>query len=410
MRLSHAEIIAVGSELLDGAHPDSNSLHLSRWLGDLGIAVRAKHVVADAREAIAAALRTSLARSPLVFCTGGLGPTWDDCTREAAATALGRRLRPDPAMVAHIRRRYKGRAMPAVNLRQADRLAGAQWLNNHHGSAPGQWCAAGNGRFLVLLPGPTHEMEAMFHQAVLPRLRRLAPAPAATRLLRVAGMGESAVDERIEDLCRTVPGLQVTILANSEPAVELHVRGERKAADQLVRQLRARLGNAIFARRPLPLAKIVGEALRARGHTVAAAESCTGGMVGAQLSAIPGSSRYFLGGVIAYSNDVKRQWLGVPAALLRRHGAVSAACAAAMANGVRQKMGADWGIAVTGIAGPGGGSAAKPVGTVYIGLSRAGHPAETHALRLTGDRDVVRRWSAHHALNDLRLRLLGGRD
>ncbi|MGH9518579.1 MAG: molybdopterin-binding protein, partial [Terriglobales bacterium] len=314
MRLTHAEIIAVGSELLDGAHPDSNSLQLSLWLANLGICVRAKHVVTDEPEAIAAALRTSLARSPLVLCTGGLGPTWDDCTREAAATALRRSLRPDPRMLAHIRRRYKGRAMPIVNLRQADRLTGALWLHNHHGSAPGQWCRAGQGRFLVLLPGPTREMEAMFRDQVLPRLRRLAPAPLAARLLRVAGLGESAVDERVADLCRTPPSVQVTILANSEPAVELHIRGERRAADRLARQLRARLGSAVFASQPLPLAEVVGNALLAHGDTVAVAESCTGGMLGAQLSAIPGSSRYFLGGVIAYSNEVKRQLLGIPAA------------------------------------------------------------------------------------------------
>lgn len=403
----HAEILTIGSELLDGVHADSNSLQLSRWLAELGIAVRAKMVVPDQHEIIAEAMRTCLARSALVICTGGLGPTWDDCTREAAARALGRTLQRDPRILAQLRRRYRGRSMPVSNLRQADRLAGAQWLRNDHGSAPGQWCPISTGRrVLVLLPGPPRELEAMYREQLVPRLRRLAAAPGSVRLMRVAGLSESAVDDQVGDLCRAPQGLRVTILATSEPAVELHIQGELRAINRLGRQLRLRLGDAIFSQRHESLAAVVGRRLQYLDQRVAVAESCTGGMLGAQITSAPGASAVFAGGVIAYSNAVKRRLLQVPASVLHRHGAVSAECAAAMASGARLRLGADWGVSVTGIAGPSGGTAAKPVGTVFIGLSRAGKPGWAREIRLAGDREVIRRWSAHHALNDLRLQLL----
>lgn len=406
--LVHAEIVTIGSELLDGAHADTNSLQLSRWLAELGIPVCAKCVLPDARDTIAEAMRDGLSRSGLVICTGGLGPTWDDCTREAAAEALGSRLRRDPRMLAHLRKRYRGRPMPLANLRQADRLEGASWLHNSCGSAPGQWCPAGEGRVIVLLPGPPRELESMFRQQLRPRLQRLAPSKPAVRMLRVAGLSESAVDDLVGELCRNPTDLQVTILATSEPAVELHLHGQRRAADQLARQLQKRLGSALFSRRPETLAAVVGKQLQEKRQSVAVAESCTGGLVAAQITATAGASGYFSGGIIAYDNEVKRRLLGVPDAVLRRHGAVSAECATAMAQGVRMRLKTDWGISVTGVAGPSGGSVAKPVGTVFIGLSGADGPATVHALRLTGEREVIRRWSAHHALNDLRLRLLGG--
>lgn len=411
----YAEIFAIGSELLDDAHLDTNSLFLSRELATLGISLLRKAVLPDDPAVIASALATSLRRVPLVVCCGGLGPTADDRTREAAARALHCGLHRDPRVVARLRRRFRryGRAMPANNLQQADRLACAEWLPNPRGSAPGQWCRSPGG-WLVLLPGPPAEMQAMFVRHVRPRLRALgASAVCFTRVLSLFGLPESEVDARVAPLYTRVQNPSTTILATSAPAIELRFRATagsaaaaRRFADGLAREAAAVLGEHVFSRDQESLAAVVGRLLAACSETVAVAESCTGGLLGSWLSAVPGASEYFLGGAISYSNALKRTLLGVPPRVLRVHGAVSAACARAMAEGVARRCAADWGVAITGIAGPTGGTSAKPVGTVFVALARRGEPGVVVPLALRGDRDTIRRFSAQWALHHLRLRLL----
>lgn len=411
-----AETIAIGSELLGAERVDTDSLYLTRALAALGIEVVRKTVVPDDEAAIAGAMREGLARVPLVLCSGGLGPTEDDRTRAAAARALGRRLVRDPAAVARLRARFhrRRRPMPDINLRQADRLQAAEWLPNALGSAPGQWCAA-RGRILVLLPGPPRELQHVFTTGVRPRLLARARSTAfASRVLSIVGMTESEVDAVAAPIYSACSNPRTTILSTGGYQIELHFQARgptparaRALADRLARPVAAALGAAVFSRRQQSLAAVVGAALQARRQTVAVAESCTGGMLGAWLTQVPGASRYFRGGVVAYANPVKQALLGVRATTLRRQGAVSAACACEMARGVREKLGTHWGLAITGIAGPGGGTASKPLGTVFIGVSRRRRPAYALAFRFFGDREQIRRASVQFALNELRLRLLG---
>lgn len=409
-----AEIIAIGSELLGSTRLDTNSLYLARELADLGMEVSQKHVVPDDRAVIAQALRASCARSPLVICSGGLGPTEDDCTREAAAEALGCALVRDAEAEARLRARMTRlrRALPANNLRQADRLAPAALLLNERGSAPGQWCATPAGH-LVLLPGPPDELRHVFAAGVLPRLRQLVPARALfTRVLSVAGLPESEVDAIAAPIYTQAAQVRTTILASPPGLVELHLRAwdralapARERAEALAGRLSVALGEAVYSREQESLAAVVGRALARRAETLAIAESCTGGLLGELLTRIPGASRYFLGGVLCYSNGVKRELLGVRAETLASQGAVSAACACELAEGVRARLQTDWGVSITGIAGPDGGSEEKPVGTVFVGFSHREQPAEAVALFLNGDRERIRWLGAQQALNRLRLRL-----
>lgn len=419
-RLSpRAEILAVGAELLTPFRLDTNSLFLTSELNALGVEVAAKHVLGDDLEPLAAAFRASLERADLVVATGGLGPTADDLTREAAARALGLELRRAPELEAQLRARFtrRGRPMPENNLRQADLLAGAEALTNGHGSAPGIWlprAGPDRDRALLLLPGPPRELRPLFAAEAAPRLRawaraRLgaAPAPLARVALLVADRFESEVDEIAAPLYRpyAARSVETTILAARPGEIELHLRAPALAASalgELAAQLRAALGDAVLAADEPSLEAAVGARLRRRGWTLAVAESCTGGLLGARLTAPPGASDYFLGGVLAYANDLKRDLLGVGEALLRHDGAVSDACARAMALGVRRALGADWGAAVTGIAGPGGGSDAKPVGTVHLAV--AGPDARFASVHrvFSGDRDRVRQASVATALDLLR--------
>ncbi|HXR96978.1 MAG TPA: competence/damage-inducible protein A [Terriglobales bacterium] len=413
--LAQAEIIAIGSELLGATRLDTNSLFLTRELNALGIEVVRKAVLPDDAVALADAIRGSCRRVGLVLCCGGLGPTEDDRTREAAAAALGVGLRRDPQAEQTLRAYFerRQRAMAAINRRQCDRLAGAEWLANTVGSAPGQWCPT-EGGWLALLPGPPPELQAMFQSALRPRLLPLAPARKSfTRVLSIAGMSESDVDTIAAPFYRAVANPATTILATAELQVELHFQAwaasaeaAQEMADGLAHQIEPALGDAVFSRDQAPLATVVGEALRLRNQSLALAESCTAGMVAETLTRAPGASDFFLGGVVCYSDQVKRDLLGVADETLTAHGAVSAACACELARGARQRCAADWAIAVTGIAGPGGGTPTKPVGTVFIAL--AGPDGKVMAVQhqLAGDRDRIRRWSTHLALNQLRLRLL----
>lgn len=411
-----AAIVAVGSELLTASRIDTNSLFLTAVLNELGIAVAAKAVVGDDRAELAAAVHAALARHRVLLLTGGLGPTDDDLTREVVAGCLGLALEEDPAIAAAIERRFHSRGwrMPEINRRQALVPTGAVVLPNPNGTAPGLWIEHGLSA-IVLLPGPPREMTPMVETHVRPRLAALA---GATRLLRravrVAGKGESMVEELVRPFypgwLAQEPPIAATILA-SLGQVELHLAAQSadrdraaSALDAAVGQIAAVLGDDVVSLTGEPLERVVGDLLRARGWRVALAESCTGGLVTSRLTDVPGSSDYVDRAVVAYSNQAKVDLLGVPPELIAAHGAVSEPVALAMAEGARAGARAQAGVGVTGIAGPGGGSDEKPVGTVCIavaaGRSRVG------TFRFPGDREMVKAFSASAALDLLRRALL----
>jgi nicotinamide-nucleotide amidase len=407
-----AEIIAIGSELLAPDRTDTNSLWLTEKLNSIGIEVRLKTIVGDDDARLEEAIRDAVKRSKVVITTGGLGPTEDDVTRKVAARALGRRLLLDEDVLAEIRERFRafGRPMPERNSRQAMVIDGAQVLPNPNGSAPGLFIEH-QGTAISLLPGPPREMRPMFENHVQPKLAAQAGnVRVVRRILRVAGFGESAVDEKIAPIYTQFANPQTTILFNKTD-IEIHLTAQAKTeqdaellVDDLSARLEDRLGDSIFAFRGEEMEEVVGLKLAVAGYTVSVAESCTGGLIAQRLTDIPGSSKYFTEGVVAYSNEAKTRTLGVEAKLLQQHGAVSAEVAEAMAEGIRKRAGTDFGLSVTGIAGPDGGSEEKPVGLVYVALSDDAH-IEHRRLMLPGDRQLIR-WRASQAVLDLLRRRL----
>ncbi|MDE3135402.1 MAG: competence/damage-inducible protein A [Acidobacteriota bacterium] len=414
--MRHAEIIAVGSEMLTPFRLDTNSLFLTEELNRLGIALIRKSVIGDDRALLRDAILEALERADLVIATGGLGPTEDDLTREAASDALGRRLVPNDQVLDHIRGRFArmGRVMAPNNERQALVPEGGQVLPNALGTAPGVWIEAG-GRALVLLPGPPGELRHIFTEHVLPLLELRAGARRMIhRLLRVAGMPESDLDHRIAVIYKTYADVETTILATPE-GIEIHLTlwsedlaAAARRVDELAGRIAEALGEAVFSINGETLDEVVARELTLAGATIAVAESCTGGLVSERLTNVPGSSIFFRGGVVSYSNEMKTAWAGVPAALIERHGAVSAEVAIAMAEGVRRSTGASVGLSITGIAGPGGGSPEKPVGTVHIALA-AGQGTRERLFRFGGERDRVRRLASQSALEMLRRHLVRAR-
>lgn len=409
-----AAIVAVGSELLGSVRLDTNSLWLTSRLEAAGIPVVRKACVGDDSEEIQAELASALGRAPIVIFTGGLGPTADDLTKECVAEFFKRRLIPDPALLEVLRSRFARReiAMPAINEKQAHAIEGARSLPNPRGSAPGVWLEEG-GRSVILLPGVPREMKGMFEEEVWPELqRRSTGGRRFRRVLKIAGMGESSVEEKVQPVYRAWPDHRFTILA-SPGEVQLHLEsggGEAEAIfalDRQTEQIEAALPGKIFGRDEETLEAVVGRLLLERRSTLAVAESCTGGGLAARVTEVPGSSDYFLGGVVAYSNDLKRELLGVSRETLDRFGAVSEETAREMAQGARERLGSDIALSTTGVAGPGGGSEEKPVGTVWIALSRAGFAPRARLLRLPGDRALVRAWSVISALEMLRRDLVG---
>lgn len=408
------EIIAVGTELLTPDFQDTNSLFLTAGLNGIGIEVSFKTVVGDAERDLARVLRIALGRSRLVLCMGGLGPTEDDRTRETLAKVLGRRLVFDKRIKARIAERFRRRGlkMSAPNLKQCSVIEGAEVLDNPHGTAPGLWLETGR-RKIVLLPGPPREIQPMFENHVLPRLARPGRGATLRRVLRLTGLGESAMETLLKPVYAEVPQeITVTTLASpGDLAIHLAVKtgAQREAAEDgleaLIARIQGVLGPYIYARDGSSLEAVVGLLLKEGGLTIACAESCTGGLIGHRLTGIPGSSAYFLESAVVYSDRAKTKRLGVPPALLKKSGAVSAATARAMAVGVRRTSGADLGLAVTGIAGPGGGSARKPVGLVYIALARARGVSVTRNL-FYGGRDYVKAQSAQKALDMVRKSLI----
>src|SRR6266567_6209338 len=408
-----AEIIAIGSELLAPDRADTNSLWLTEKLNGIGIEVKLKTIVGDDDNRLEEAIKDAVKRSRVVITTGGLGPTEDDITRKVAARALGRRLLLDVNVLEWIRGRFAsfGRAMPERNSRQAMVIDGSEVLDNPNGTAPGLFIEH-EDTSVALLPGPPREMNPMFQRLVMPRLAAKAGnLRVVRRLLRVAGMGESAVDELIAPVYMKYENPQTTILFNqSEIELQLTARARTESEaetllDRLSEQLEERLGHAIFSFRGETMEEVIGLKLAVAGFTVAVAESCTGGLIAQRLTDVPGASKYFIEGVVAYSNDAKTRTLGVVPILLLEHGAVSAAVAEAMAEGVRQRANTDFGLSVTGIAGPDGGTEEKPVGLVFIALSDDAH-TEHRKLYLPGDRNLIRWRASQAALDLLRRRLI----
>jgi nicotinamide-nucleotide amidase len=412
-----AAIVAVGSELLGPDRLDTNSLSLTTLLDRHGWELLGKEVVGDDAERIAAVLRRRAAEVPLVIVTGGLGPTADDVTRPAAAAAFGRGLREDPAVVEDIRAKFArlGRAMPEVNRRQAEVIDGAILIPNPRGTAPGMALETGAAT-VFLLPGVPTELAGMVASTVEPWLAaRSAGQGRERRCLKVACLPESEVEERITAVYQEFGREAISVLAHPgevevrySAAGAPEARGERLAA--LEQALRVRLGDAVFTDRETgTLEEAVGELLLAAGLTLGTAESCTGGLVAERMTRVAGSSRYFLGGAVTYSNPLKERLLEVPAGLLAAHGAVSAEVVRAMAQGARRRLGVDCAVAVTGIAGPEGGSPEKPVGLVHVAVAGGGPPGEEEvehrAARFPGDRERVRLQAGQLALELVRRRL-----
>jgi nicotinamide-nucleotide amidase len=408
-----AEIIAIGSELLTPDRTDTNSLWLTEKLNGAGIEVKLKTVVGDDDARLEEAIRDALRRSRVVITTGGLGPTEDDITRKIAARALGRRLMLNEKVLESIREKFlkMGRSMPEINSRQAMVIEGAEVLDNPHGTAPGLYLEH-DARLVVLLPGPPREMRPMFETFVRPKLAaKSGDVRVVRRVLRVVGLGESAVDERIAPVYTQYKNPQTTLLFNRSE-IEIHLTAQAKTEleaevllDGLAGQIEERLGHALFAFRGETMEEVVGLRLAVGGFTLSVAESCTGGLIAQRLTSVAGSSVYFKEGVVAYSNEAKIRSLGVEAALILEHGAVSAPVAEAMAEGVRQRADTDFGISVTGVAGPGGGTEEKPVGLVFIALADDAH-IEHRKIMLPGDRNLIRWRASQAALDLLRRRLI----
>jgi nicotinamide-nucleotide amidase len=421
-----AEIIAAGSEMLTPFRQDTNSLYLTAALNDLGVEVAFKTIVGDNLGHLTSAAGIALSRADIVIFSGGLGPTEDDLTREAAAAALGISLHPDPALLTQLYKRFAARrmVMPPNNAKQADVLDGAIALENKNGSAPGQYLdttiAGADGKsirkIVILLPGPPKELKPLFDEQVRPRLGASLPVRhLVRRMLRMALIPESHVDARTAPIYQQYPDVETTILAGAGE-IQLHflcakptLDEARSRVDELTEKIEAEMDDTIFSSHGESLEEVVLLNLGLRDLTLATAESCTGGLLAQRLTAIPGSSRYFLGGAVVYSDALKTIFADVPPALVATHGPVSAEVARALAEGIRSRTAASLGISITGIAGPGPGApgpdADKPIGLVYIALADA-QGSQVKELNLPGDRERIRWWASQHALELIRHHVL----
>ena len=413
------EIVTIGDELLLGFTIDTNAAHLARELAALGVRIVRRSTCGDDAASIADAVRGALARTGAVITTGGLGPTADDQTKPAIAALFGRRMVEDADIMAGLEARWLarfGHDLPPSNRQQALIPEGATVLVNRHGSAPGIWLEDEQGRWVAMLPGVPREMRGMLADTILPRLRDRLPTGGPvirSHTLRTCNVAESALADRLGDLAGGVDGLSLAYLPGND-GVDLRLTSwDRPPADAqralrtAAEAVRERVGAFVYGEGDDDLAAIVLGECAARGATIAVAESCTGGLLGMRFTAVPGSSRTFMGGTLAYANDVKVRELAVDPALIDAHGAVSEPVARAMATGVRQRFGTTVGIGITGIAGPDGGTPDKPVGTVWVAVDLEG---EVHAVRavLPGDRGEVRYRAAQLALDRLRRALTSG--
>lgn len=417
--LSRAAIVAVGSEMLTPSRLDTNSLFLTEHLDRIGIEVRLKAVVGDDRQDLARAVRGALDAADLVICTGGLGPTDDDVTRQVVAGVLGLTLAEDPAIVDRLRARFATRGlpfpMPEINRRQALVPAGATVIENPNGSAPGLWIAHGP-QVVLLLPGPPRELKPMFERLAAGALRQRAHGRVLVRrVLKIAGRIESDVDQALQPLYRawerSDPPIAATILA-ALGQIELHLSARAATSEagdvavaRAVDEACAVVGDDVYSTDGRNLDAVVGQLLLDRGMHVAVAESCTGGLLASRLTDVAGSSAYLDMSVVAYANAAKTSLLGVPPPLLAEHGAVSEPVARAMAEGIRARAAADIGVGVTGIAGPSGGTPEKPVGLVFIAVSDDGGTT-VRPFRFFGERDRIKFQATQGALDLVRRRLL----
>ena len=415
----NAEIIAVGSEMLTPERVDTNSLFLTDQLNSLGVEVVAKHVLGDDRQRLAEAIRRALAASPLVLISGGLGPTEDDVTRDAVSLATGLPQIFNQEISAGIEARFvrMKRVMPEINKRQAMVLEGAEILSNDRGTAPGQWLTCprdpeGRG-VLVILPGPPHELKSMFTRECLPRLTRMVPPTVIrTRVFRVSGMSESDLDQTISPVYTKYENPFTTVLAhNGDLQVHLRARCATEAeANALLAEvgdpIATALGTLVYSDNGDSLEVVAGKKLLAAGATLMLAESMTGGGLAERITSVPGSSAYFLGGVVTYSHHLKRELLGITEEFIALHGVVSRETAEAMATAARHRSGATWAVSVTGNAGPATDGPEEPAGSVYIGIAGP-HGAEVfHRIWPSSDRPRVRAFAAQMALDMLNRRLL----
>jgi nicotinamide-nucleotide amidase len=421
-----AEIIAAGSEMLTPFRQDTNSLYLTEGLNDLGVQVAFKTIVGDNLAHLTSAARIAISRADIIIFSGGLGPTEDDLTREAVAAALGIGLHPDNAILAALYKRFAARqmVMPPNNTKQADVLDGATVLDNKNGSAAGQYLDTtvldSDGKpirkIVILLPGPPKELKPLFDNEIKPRLAAsLPPRHLARRMLRMALIPESHVDARTAPIYKQYSDVETTILAG--PAeIQLHflcakpsLAEAQSRVDELAEKIDAEMDDAIFSSHGESLEEVVLLNLGLRNLTLATAESCTGGLLAQRLTAIPGSSRYFLGGAVVYSDILKTTFAAVPTALVANKGPVSPEVARSLAEGIRTRTGASLGISITGIAGPGPGppgpDADKPIGLVYIALANA-HHTQVKEFHLPGDRERIRWWASQNALELIRHHLL----
>lgn len=410
----NVEIVTIGDELLLGFTIDTNAAHLARQLAAIGVQITRRQTCGDSATEIASAVREALDRTGAVITTGGLGPTSDDMTKESIAAIFGRAMERHDDIIEALKARWKawGRSgeLPVSNYQQAMIPAGARILTNNHGSAPGIWLEDERGRWVAMLPGVPREMRGMLADALLPLVRERVtgePTVIVSRTIRTTGVGESAIADALGPLARNPEGVGLAYLPGWE-GVDLRLtsrgRNAADAAAALQRAGDALLGvvaHATYGEGDTDLAAVVLDLLRERDMMIAVAESCTGGMLGARLTAIPGSSDVVLGGVIAYANGIKERLLDVETETLGAHGAVSEETAREMAEGAARLTAADVAVSITGIAGPGGGSPEKPVGTVCFGLFVEGRVSSTRAV-MVGDRDEIRRRAAQAALNLVR--------
>ena len=413
----NAEIIAIGSELLTPFRQDTNSLFLTAKLNELGVEVSFKTIVGDDATHLTQAASIALSRADIIIFMGGLGPTEDDLTRESVAAALQVELRRDPEVMAALVQRFASRKwkMTPNNEKQADVLAGATVLPNPNGSAVGQWISGkyqGQERIVILLPGPPHELMAMFEEQCMARLRsKLPPQFIATRVVKIAMMGESSCDARVAPIYKAYKDVQTTILAGAGE-IQLHLKyrsdsleAAQHRVDQLMADIEEELGDFVFSDNGDSLEQIVGYYLQMRNATLAVAESCTGGLLAERITSVGGSSRYFAGGAVVYSNELKSSLADVPAALIMKHGAVSREVAAALAEGIRKRCGSTFGVGITGIAGPTGGTPEKPVGLVFHALA-ADSGTEVEERNFAGDRKRIRQFASQQALDMVRRKLM----
>ncbi len=407
------EIIAVGSELLTPYYQDTNSLYLTRRINELGMSISLKTIAGDNLNDLIYCFKQAQQRSDLILTIGGLGPTLDDKTHEAVSASLNRKLIFKKEILHQIKNRFKKRhiSMPSVNKKQAYIIEGAEILNNKNGTAPGLWVEF-DSKIFILLPGPPVELKAMFEDQVFPRLKKLRQGYQSQLVLKIAGLTESKTESLITDLYPEENGLEMTILAYPGQ-IEVHLTGfsssslkqAKNRTLKLGKLIRDRLKEHVFSTSGEKLEEVLGKLLIRENSTLATAESCTGGLLGHRITNIPGSSDYFLQGVQVYSNLAKKKLLGISDALIETHGAVSQEVAEKMAERIREQAQSSYGLAITGIAGPGGGTEKKPVGLVYTSLAWK-NGVRTDENLFFGNREIVKFRSSQKALDMLRRFLL----